>query len=158
MKIREEEFDEADIATISVLYKNHISSYWKLQAFIVFFALVSPYLDRNRESFFSEEFSAGYWHNVLISLIVMTIIGVGYFYYAKRSLRRDLQERIKEVFVFEVLNRERLFQDNTFYIYTADNGKEAITEELYEMIAVGDEVLYYKAKYSGELLSITARN
>ena len=156
MKISEESFDESDVAMISDLYKNHIGSYWRAQALIVLLALVNPYCERNTESIFSDEFADSYWSNVLVSLTVMTILWIGYFYYSKRALRRDVHESIKEVYAFEVLKKERLFQDNSFYVFVEDHQKHTITEELYESIDVGDELFFHKAKYSGELLSITA--
>ncbi len=151
MKIAEEPITPAEFEKVNKVYQKHLGNFLVGVFGILIFAATYPmFPHKHRER---PETPEEYLNQSLWALLILGSIFLYYYYRSKWALRRDFKERLKEVYKFEVLKKERLFAEKTFYIFIDDHQREEISEALYQSLAKGDYVQFSQAKYSKERLS-----
>ena len=113
MKIAEEPFTPAEFEKVNKVYQTHLGNFLVGVFGILIFAATSPmFPHKHRER---PETPEEYLNQSLWALLILGSISLYYYYRSKWALRRDVKERLKEVYEFEVLKKERLFAEKTFY-------------------------------------------
>lgn len=151
MKIAEEPFIAADAELLNKIYQDHLGQFLAGVFGVLFFATMTTlFPDRRRKQ---PETPQEYWDQFLFAVLLIGGVGLYTYYRSKWALRKDLKIRLKEIYEFEVLKKERFFAEGTFFIFINENQREQIPEALYLSLQKGDHVRYSQSKYAKERLS-----